>query len=96
MNIFFKNIFLLGVNLFFSCNFFNLKMGNFELLPTPQNFQINGVSNLQSEDILFFYNPNNKNLPPGSDFLNNIKAVDIKENAQLIFTIDPSDKIKDE
>ena len=96
MNIFFKNILLLGVNLFFSCNFFNLKMGNFELLPTPQNFQINGVSNLQSEDILFFYNPNNKNLPPGSDFLNNIKAVDIKENAQLIFTINPSYKIKDE
>jgi hexosaminidase len=96
MNIFFKILFFTATNLFFSCNFFTLKMGDFKLLPTPQNFQINGVSNLQTEDILFFYNPNKKNLPPGSGFLGNIKRVDVKENAQLIFTIDPSIKIKDE
>ena len=82
MNIFFKTLFLGGVNLFFSCNFFNLKMGNFKILPTPQNFQINGVSNLQSEDILFFYSPNNKSLPPGSGFLGNIESDYVKENAQ--------------
>ena len=96
MNNFFKTLFLVVVNLFFSCNFSYLKLGNFKLLPTPQNFQINGVSNIQSEDILFFYNPDNKNLPPGSGFLNNIKAVDVKENAQLIFTVDPSVRIKNE
>ena len=96
MNIFFKTLFLGGVNLFFSCNFFNLKMGNFKILPTPQNFQINGVSNLQSEDILFFYSPNNKSLPPGSGFLGNIESDYVKENAQLIFTIDPNIKIRDE
>ena len=96
MNNFFKVLFFVGTNLFFSCNFFGLKMGDFKLLPTPQNFQIYGVSNLQPEDILFFYDTNQKNLPPGSGFLGNIKRVDVKENAQLIFTIDPSIKIKDE
>ncbi len=96
MNIFFKILFFVGTNLFFSCNFFVIKTGDFKLLPTPQNFQINGVSNLQPDDILFFYNPNKKNLPPGSSFLGNIKRAEVKENAQLIFTIEPSVKIKDE
>jgi hypothetical protein len=96
MNIFFKILFFAATNLFFSCNFFVLKMGDFKLLPTPQNFQINGVSNLKTQDILFFYNLNKKNLPPGSSFLGNIKRIDVEENAQLIFTINPGIKIKDE
>ena len=75
MNIFFKILFFAATNLFFSCNFFALKMGDFKLLPTPQNFQINGVSNLQTEDILFFYNLNKKNLPPGSGFSGDRKSV---------------------
>ena len=54
-----KILFLFGVNLFYSCNFFNLKIGDFKVLPTPQSFQINGVSKLNSEDIAYFYNPIN-------------------------------------
>ena len=91
-----KILFLFGVNLFYSCNFFNLKIGDFKVLPTPQSFQINGVSKLNSEDIAYFYNPINKILPPGSGFLVNIKATDTEEKAQLIFRIDPSIQIKDE
>ena len=70
-------------------------MGDFKLYPPLNTFKLMGLVICKLKIYCFFITLT-KNLPPGSDFLGNIKRVDVKKNAQLIFTIDPSVKIKHE
>tara|TARA_A100001015_G_scaffold38072_1_gene41907 strand:+ start:10309 stop:12387 length:2079 start_codon:yes stop_codon:yes gene_type:complete len=91
-----KIYFLLITALLYSCNSTVPKTGDFKLLPTPQNFEISGVSSLRVSDLLNYYSPNELDLPAGSDFLGDIQAVDRMDNAQLVFTIEPEFEIKAE
>ena len=88
--------FIVTICLFCSCDLFKSKMGVFKILPTPQKFEIFGYSDLSPNDIVHFYNSKNKKLPPGSNFLNEIKGSKEEKDAQLIFKIDSNIKLKNE
>ena len=91
-----STFFIVIISLFCSCDLFKSKMGVFKILPTPQKFEIFGYSDLSPNDIVHFYNSKNKKLPPGSNFLNEIKASKEEKDAQLIFKIDSNIKLKNE
>ena len=92
----FKIFNLLYLFIFISCNSPKNQLGVFKVLPTPQSFQIKGVSLLNSSDINNYYNPHNIKLPKGSSFFNEIKTVNNPKEAQLIIKINPKLKIKSE
>ena len=71
-------------------------MGNFKILPHPQEWEINGNSNLNPEDLRFFFNAESLPLPPGSNFLGDIAATDDQNQAQLHYTLDPQLDLKAE
>lgn len=91
-----STFFIVIISLFCSCDLFKSKMGVFKILPTPQKFEIFGYSDLSPNDIVHFYNSKNKKLPPGINFLNEIKASKEEKDAQLIFKIDSNIKLKNE
>ena len=91
-----STFFIVIICLFCSCDLFKSKMGVFKILPTPQKFEIFGYSDLSPNDIVHFYNSKNKKLPPGINFLNEIKASKEEKDAQLIFKIDSNIKLKNE
>ena len=81
--------------IFLSCQP-NNEIGNFKLLPHPKEWNIGGNSELKSSDLEFYYNSDGIELPPGSDFLGDIKATENKSNAQLVYSIDPELDLKEE
>ena len=81
--------------IFLSCKP-NNEIGNFKLLPHPKEWKIAGNSELKSSDLEFYYNPEGIELPPGSDFLGDIKATENKSNAQLVYSIDPELDLKEQ
>jgi len=72
------------------------RMGDFKILPHPQEWEINGNSNLNPEDLRFFFNAESLPLPPGSNFLGDIAATEDQNQAQLEYTLDPQLDLKAE
>jgi hypothetical protein len=67
----------------------NNSEGVFKILPQPQEWKIKGKSDLKKSDILFHHSPTSNTLPPGSDFLEEAKATNIIDQAQLVYSINP-------
>ena len=53
-------------------------------------------SDLKKSDIEFHHSPTSNTLPPGSDFLEEAKATNIIEQAQLVYSINPELDLKSE
>lgn len=65
------------------------KLGDFALLPFPQQFEINGVSNLNAEDIKQCYLAAGARLPTLGTLLEDITPTEQAAEAQIIAKIDP-------
>ena len=74
--------------LFFSCQSGIEKPGDFQLLPSPQQFEIKGASTLKYDDILHYYALQKIDLPVCGDLLKNIHAVEKQSKAQIVCSID--------
>ncbi|MEK9603061.1 MAG: glycoside hydrolase family 20 zincin-like fold domain-containing protein [Flavobacteriaceae bacterium] len=72
------------------------QFGDFKLLPHPQEWKISGNSQLDANDLKSYFSPSGNDLPPGSNFLNEVTAAKSQEQAQLIYVIDESLDIKTE
>ncbi len=73
MKIFLTLFLLVSFAFFLSCQSQIEKLGDFKILPLPQQFEINGVSKLYSDDILRYYTDENVNLG-AVNLLNNIRC----------------------
>ena len=82
--------------LLLSCQSQIEKQGDFKLLPLPQKFEINGVSKLNSDDILYYYTQEKVDLPAVGNLLKNIQSVEEQSEAQIVYSIDQSLDIKAE
>jgi hypothetical protein len=71
-----------------SCQSENDKLGDFKILPLPQEFIINGNSELEYDDIHFYYSPANDAFPVINSILNQIQRTDLQNKAQIIYLID--------
>jgi len=71
----------------FSCQSSEEKLGDFKLLPSPQEIEINGNSSLKYENIKSYYTQGIE-LPVLGSLLKNIKVSNTPEEAQIIYTID--------
>lgn len=82
-------LFLLGCFVFFlSCQSQIEKLGNFDLLPLPQQFEVNGVSKLNSDNLLYYYTEENVDLLTAVSLLKNIQPVKEQSKAQIVYSID--------
>jgi hexosaminidase len=85
------SLLLSGCLMFFiSCQSTNEKLGDFNLLPMPQQFEISGVSSLTYDDVEHYFMASEHQLPVRGNLLQNIAAVEVQSKAQLICTIDTS------
>ncbi|WP_215226182.1 family 20 glycosylhydrolase [Echinicola shivajiensis] len=73
----------------YSCQEKHKTLGDFKLLPTPQEFQISGVSELKSNDINSYYSLNHEKLPKSSLSASLTKSKAAPE-AAIVFEIDNS------
>ncbi|MGB2253313.1 MAG: glycoside hydrolase family 20 zincin-like fold domain-containing protein, partial [Flavobacteriaceae bacterium] len=90
-----KAYLLLILGLTISCELEN-RSGDFKLLPNPQEWEITGNSELNTSDLKYYHNASGLPLPPGSDFLAEAEASDDKNQAQLVYAIDPQLDLKAE
>ncbi len=67
--------------------------GDFKLLPSPQSFDIKGVSSLKFDDIQYVYTPNNIDLPKTGELLRSIRTSKGQSEAQIIYNIDHSENL---
>lgn len=92
-----KNLLLFSVLLIFSnCESQTSKMGDFKLLPEPQEFSITGVSDLKYSDLKFYYALNNEALPENGPLLENILEAKDSKGAQIRFSIESNLDIRPE
>lgn len=92
-----KSCYLIIIFAFFiSCQSGNNKLGDFKILPLPQEFTINGNSGLTYEDVRYYYSPANDELPITSDILNQLQPTDLQNKAQIIYLIDEELEINKE
>ncbi len=92
-----KNLLLFSVLLIFSnCESKTSKMGDFKLLPEPQEFSITGVSDLKYSDLKFYYALNNEALPENGPLLENILEAKDSKGAQIRFSIESNLDIRPE
>lgn len=71
-------------------------MGEFEVLPLPQKFNITGVSDLSLEDLKWYHSSAGLEFPPANKLLQYMEPIEKASDAQLIFDIDTTLHIKDE
>ena len=91
------NTFLIVILLsLISCQKNNDKLGDFNLLPLPQQFEINGVSNLEYTDIQFCYSAEKNDLPVLGELLMNLNSTESKSKAQIVYSINSALEITDE
>lgn len=86
-------LFILSITI--SCELQN-REGDFKILPHPQEWIISGNSSLDASDIKYYFNASGHALPPGSNFLADVKSTDDKNQAQLVYTIDTELDVKAE
>lgn len=81
----------------FSCQSGDKKPGDFKLLPLPQEFVIEGVSNFEYNDIQNYYAASGVELPKlAATLLKDIQATNKKESANVVFEINKSMDLKAE
>jgi hypothetical protein len=91
-----KGIFILiGIISLIGCKGKLEKLGDFRLLPTPQQFDITGPSNLKYDDIQYYYSLEARVPVLGNSF-KGLKPTKTPGNAQVIFSIDQSLDLKTE
>ena len=73
---------------FSSCRVETENVGDFKLLPQPQEFEINGSSKLLTGDIQTYFLNDIDQLPVVGKDLRHIAAVEKKSDAQIVCTID--------
>jgi hypothetical protein len=76
--------------LFFACGSSSETMGDFKLLPQPQNMEISGVSDIHVGDIKYAFGINGLELPVLGDMLEGIELAKEAGEAQVIFRLDNS------
>jgi len=96
MNKFTIFIFSICIVVLISCESSPKKIGDFKLLPFPQQFDVSGVSELKHNQIQYYYTHQEIDIPVRGDLLKNIEATEKQAKAQVIFSIDQNLKIKPE
>ena len=92
-----KNLLLVAILFtFVNCDSQSSKMGDFKLLPHPQEFSITGVSNLKYNDLKFYYALNNEVLPENGPLLGKILEAKDSKGAQIRFSIESNLDIRPE
>ncbi|MCR9065571.1 MAG: beta-N-acetylhexosaminidase [Cytophagales bacterium] len=86
-----KLLLLLSIVIQLACQKTENKAGVFNLLPLPQEFDINGVSKLSPADLKTVYSE--KESLPLIDSVFNLRAIDTEINADIIFEVDSSLKL---
>ncbi len=86
-----KLLLLLSIVIQLACQKTENKAGVFNLLPLPQEFDINGVSELSPADLKTVYSE--KESLPLIDSIFNLRAIDTEINADIIFEVDSSLKL---
>ena len=81
---------------FVNCESQSSKMGDFKLLPHPQEFSITGVSDLKYSDLKFYYASNKEALPENGPLLGNILEAKDSKGAQIRFSIESNLDIRPE
>ncbi|MCG7851259.1 MAG: beta-N-acetylhexosaminidase, partial [Methanosarcinaceae archaeon] len=88
---------LLSIFLMFaSCQTKVDKIGDFNLLPIPQKFEIKGSSALKYENIRFYCKAPDVEFPVTGEVLPHIEAVDHESEAQILCDIDETLDIRSE
>lgn len=82
--------------LFISCQSSTEKIGEFKLLPLPQQFEITGTSGLKYSDIQHYYALQEIDLPVRGDLLKDIQAAEKRSKAQIICSLDESLELSSE
>lgn len=82
---------LLSIVIQLACQKTENKAGVFNLLPLPQEFDINGVSELSPADLKTVYSE--KESLPLIDSVFNLRAIDTETTADIIFEVDSSLKL---
>jgi len=81
---------LITILLLTSCDTKKNKMGDFNTLPVPQNFEIKGLSALGYEDVDTYYSYPAAQLPVFGDILQHLQSTDDESEAQILFNLDES------
>ena len=81
---------------FINCDSQSSKMGDFKLLPHPQEFSITGVSDLKYSDLKFYYVSNKEALPENGPLLGKILEAKDSKGAQIRFSIESNLDIRPE
>jgi hypothetical protein len=79
-----------------SCQSQSLTLGNFQLLPNSQRFEIKGVSDIKYENISSYYTFPDVDFPIPGEVLKHIKSADEDSGAQILCDIDESLDIPNE
>jgi len=79
-----------------SCQPDNGKLGDFKVLPSPQEFEIFDVSTLSTSSLKYYYSINGISLPVTGKLLKQLQEADNATNAQILFSIDESLDIRAE
>ena len=86
-----KLFFLVGISIIIcSCQSQDEKRGQFEVLPTPQQFEITGVSKLHYNDLRFYYSPDKFKLPSCNNIMQGLQPTEEEAKAQITGKIDTS------
>ena len=64
------------------------KLGDFAILPSPQEFTVTGISDLEADQLKFFFPENNDSLPVLGNVFQHLTQTQRKSDAQLIYWID--------
>ncbi|MBT8185942.1 MAG: beta-N-acetylhexosaminidase, partial [Eudoraea sp.] len=80
----------------FSCETRPQKLGDFQLLPDAQQFDITGVSDLKASDLNKFFISETTEFPQAIELLSNAEEVGEKSKAQLVVNLDSSLSVKPE
>ncbi len=82
--------------IFASCQRGEDKIGDFQLLPLPQKFEIQGSSKLKHKNIQSYYSSADTEFPVSGKILQHIQAVDQESDAQILCHIDETLDIHNE
>ena len=80
----------------FSCQSTADKLGDFQLLPFPQQFEITGVSDLKYDDIHYYFAYEGVHLPASDEVMKSLQKAETIEKATLVLHLEESLDVKEE
>ena len=89
-------ILFIALLFFISCKKAPEKLGDFEVPPIPQKFEITGISNITVDALKSYHSKASLGLPIETNLLLGIEPVNNASDAQLVFDIDTTLNIKSE